>query len=104
VLAVAAGLLAVSGARNAAYPLALRGERSVAVRERPAERLARLALPATGASTAIAAAASVVLVGSDVLPVKEAGIALAAGLLLDLVALRVLLVPALGRLLQRARP
>jgi len=104
VLAVAAGLLAVSAARSAAYPLVLRGERAVAVREGPAERVARLALPAMAASTAIAAAASVVLVGSDVLPVKEAGSALAVGLLLDLVALRVLLVPGLGRLLQRARP
>lgn len=103
VLAVVAGLLAVSAARNAAYPLALRGERAIAVRERPAERVARLALPAAGAATAIAAAASVVLVGSDVLPVKEAGIALAVGLVLDLVALRVLLVPGLGRLLQRSR-
>jgi putative drug exporter of the RND superfamily len=103
VLALAAGVAAVSAARSAAYPVSLRGERAVAVRERPAEREARLALGPAGAGTAIAAAAAAVLVGSDVLPAKEAGLGLAAGLVLDLVALRVLLVPALGRLLQRRR-
>jgi RND superfamily putative drug exporter len=103
VMALLAGTLAVSGARSVAYPVSLRGERAVAVRERPAEREARLTLGAAGAGTAIAAAAAVVLVGSDVLPAKEAGLGLAAGLVLDLVALRLLLVPALGRLLQRRR-
>ena len=101
VLATVAGIAAVSAARSAAYPVSLRGERAVAVRERPAEREARLALGPAGAGTAIAAAAAAVLVGSDVLPAKEAGLGLAAGLALDLVALRILLVPALGRLLQR---
>src|SRR5215218_3428731 len=47
-----------------------------------------------GAATVIAAAAAAVLVGIDVLPVKQAGLGLAAGLVLDLVLLRVLLVPA----------
>lgn len=104
VLAVMAGAAAVSAARSAAYPIVLRGERTVAVRQRAAERAARLVLAPAGAATVIAAAAAGVLVGSDVLPVKEAGVALAAGLVIDLVALRVLLVPGLGRLLQRARP
>jgi len=103
VLAVLAGVAAVSAARSAAYPIVLRGERAVAVRRRATERVARLILPPAGTATVIAAAAAGVLVGSDVLPVKQAGLALAAGLVLDLVALRVLLVPALGRLLQRAR-
>jgi putative drug exporter of the RND superfamily len=101
VLAGAAGVLAISAARSAAYPISLRGERAVAVRERPAEREARLALGPAGAGSAIAAAAAAVLIGSDVIPAKEIGFMLAAGIVLDLVALRVLLVPALGRLLQR---
>ena len=103
VLAGVAGVAAVSAARSAAYPVSLRGERAVAVRERPAEREARLALGAAGAGSAIAAASAVVLVGSDVIPAKEIGLVLATGLVLDLVALRVLLVPALGRLLQSRR-
>jgi trehalose monomycolate/heme transporter len=104
VLAVAAGVAAVSAARSAGYPIVLRGERVIAVRQGAAERVARLVLPPAGAATVIAAATAAVLVGTDVLPVKQAGPALAAGLVLDLVLLRVLLVPALGRLLQRARP
>ena len=60
-------------------------------------------LPAAGAATVIAAAAAGVLVGADVLPAKQVGLGVAAGLVLDLVVLRALLVPALGRLLQRAR-
>ena len=103
VLAGVAGIVAVSAARSAAYPVSLRGERAVAVRERPAEREARMALGAAAAGSAIAGAAAAVLVGSDVIPAKELGLGLATGLMLDLVALRVLLVPALGRLLQRRR-
>jgi RND superfamily putative drug exporter len=103
VLAGVAGVAAISAARSAAYPISLRGERAVAVRERPAEREARLALGPAGAGSAIAAASAAVLVGSDVIPAKEIGFMLAAGIVLDLVALRVLLVPALGRLLQRRR-
>jgi uncharacterized membrane protein YdfJ with MMPL/SSD domain len=101
VLAGVAGVVTVSAARSAAYPVSLRGERAVAVRERAAEREARVALGAAGAGSAIAGAAAAVLVGSDVIPAKEIGLLLAAGLVLDLVALRVLLIPALGRLLQR---
>jgi putative drug exporter of the RND superfamily len=100
VLAGVAGVAAVSAARSAAYPISLRAERAIAVREPAAEREARLDLGAMAAGSAIAAAAAAVLVGSDVMPAKEIGLALAAGLVLDLVALRVLLVPALGRLLQ----
>ena len=101
VLAGVAGVASVSAARSAAYPVSLRGERAVAVREGAAEREARLTLGAAAAASAIAAASAAVLVGSDVIPAKEIGLALAAGLVLDLVALRVLLIPALGRLLQR---
>ena len=103
-LAVLAAAAAVSAARSVAYPIVLRAEHAVAVRRRAAERAAGLLLAPAATATVIAAAASAVLVGSNVLPVKEAGIALAVALILDLVALRVLLVPALGRLLQRTRP
>lgn len=103
-LAVLAAAAAVSAARSVAYPIVLRAEHAVSVRRRAAERAAGLLLAPAATATVIAAAASAVLVGSNVLPVKEAGIALAVALILDLVALRVLLVPALGRLLQRTRP
>ena len=103
-LAVLAAVASISAARSAAYPIVLRGERVVAVRRRAPESVARLLLPPAGAATAIAAAAAAVLVGADVLPVKQAGLGIAVGLVLDLVVLRALLVPALGRLLQRARP
>jgi RND superfamily putative drug exporter len=102
-LAMLAAVVSISAARSAAYPIVLRGERPVAVRRGAPERAARLLLPAAGAATAVTAAAAGVLVGADVLPVKQVGLGIAAGLVLDLVLLRALLIPALGRLLQRAR-
>jgi len=48
----------------------------------------------------IVATATLVLVGADLVAAKELGLAVAAGLLLDLVLARVLLMPALARLSQ----
>jgi uncharacterized membrane protein YdfJ with MMPL/SSD domain len=59
---------------------------------------ASLTLPAAGAATVVAGAATVVLAGSDLVAAKELGIATAAGLALDLLLARALLVPALARL------
>jgi uncharacterized membrane protein YdfJ with MMPL/SSD domain len=52
------------------------------------------------AATLIVAAATLVLVGADLVAAKELGLAVAAGLLLDLVLARALLMPALARLSQ----
>jgi len=61
---------------------------------------AALTLPAVTAATLIVAAATLVLVGADLVAAKELGLAVAAGLLLDLVLARALLLPALARLSQ----
>jgi hypothetical protein len=57
-------------------------------------------LSAVAASTAVLGAATIVLVGADLVAAKEFGLATAAGLVLDLILLRVLLAPGLARLSQ----
>jgi hypothetical protein len=54
-------------------------------------------VPAAICSTLVTAAAAGVLAGSDLYPAREFGLAVAAGLLIDLVLLRVPLVAALAR-------
>jgi RND superfamily putative drug exporter len=102
-LAVVAGVGAVSAGRTAFDATTLAAERRARDPSGAPLRAASLTLPSAGAATLIAAAAAGVLVGSDLVPAKEVGAGLAAGLVLDLVALRLLAAPALGRLLQRAR-
>jgi trehalose monomycolate/heme transporter len=103
VLAVVAGVGAVSAGRSALYAITLAGDRQATDPSGAPLRAASLMLPSAGAATLIAAAAAGVLVGSDLVPAKEVGAGLAAGLVLDLVGLRLLATPALGRLLQRTR-
>ncbi len=62
-----------------------------------AETASELTVPAAVAATLIAAAAAGVLAGSDLYPAREFGLAIAAGLLVDLVLLRVPLVAAVAR-------
>jgi trehalose monomycolate/heme transporter len=100
-LAALAALAAVSGWRTAQLVGALAVERQLGFGSRAAVPLAAsLTLPAAGAATVVAGAATVALAGSDLVAAKELGIATAAGLALDLVLARALLIPALARLCQ----
>jgi uncharacterized membrane protein YdfJ with MMPL/SSD domain len=99
VVAVLAGVAAVSAARSALVAL------DVDSRGPDLGRLGRAAgaaLPASGAASLIGATAALVLVGSDLVVAKEVGIGVAAGLALDFVGLRLLFIPALARLAGRA--
>jgi uncharacterized membrane protein YdfJ with MMPL/SSD domain len=69
-----------------------------------AERAAGMTLPASVAGTLAAAAASAVLVGTDLLSAREFGLAVAAGLLLDLLLVRSAFVAAAARLLGASLP
>jgi uncharacterized membrane protein YdfJ with MMPL/SSD domain len=100
-IAIVAGVGAVSAGRNALYAVVLDRERRVPQPSEAALRAAGITLPAAAAATLIAAAAAGVLVGSDLVPAKEIGAGLVVGLALDLAALRLLGAPALGRVLQR---
>jgi RND superfamily putative drug exporter len=97
VIAVLAGVAAVSAARSALFALTLNQERGELVGS------VRVTLQASGSATLIGAAAALVLIGSDLVAAKELGLGVAAGLLLDLVGLRVLLVPAVARLVGGTR-
>lgn len=97
-----AALAAVSAARAVAAIEAVRAERSLArsltlEHGRAAEAAAWLTMPAAVAATLIAAAAAGVLAGADLYSAREFGLAAAAGLLLDLVLLRLPLLAALVR-------
>jgi hypothetical protein len=58
---------------------------------------AGLVLPAALVGTLVAGAASGVLAGADLYAAREFGLAVAAGLVLDLVLVRVPLLAAIGR-------
>jgi hypothetical protein len=94
-------LTAVAALRSVrAAPLLRRTGQS---RGRPARlrrvrRLARLEIGAAAAASVVGAFAFGVLAGSELLPAKELGLAVAAGLLIDLLLVRCLAVPALARL------
>jgi uncharacterized membrane protein YdfJ with MMPL/SSD domain len=100
VIAVLAGVAAVSAARSALFALTLDQEGGA---PGGLERTLRVTLQASGSATLIGGAAALVLVGSDLVAAKELGLGAAAGLVGDLVGLRVLLVPALDRLVGRIR-
>jgi putative drug exporter of the RND superfamily len=98
-VAALAAVAAVSGWRTAQLVGALAVERQLGFGLRAAVPPAvSLTLHAAGAATVVAGAATVVLAGSDLVAAKELGIAIAAGLALDLALARALLVPALARL------
>src|SRR4051812_8589442 len=64
---------------------------------RAGETATAFTFPAATVATAIGAAAAGVLAGSDLYPAREFGLAVAAGLVIDLLLLRVPLIAALAR-------
>jgi uncharacterized membrane protein YdfJ with MMPL/SSD domain len=98
VASLLAALAAVSAVRGVAAVQAVREERLLGLEPGPAaETASEFTVPAAVAATLIAAAAAGVLAGSDLYPAREFGLAIAAGLLVDLVLLRVPLVAAVAR-------
>jgi uncharacterized membrane protein YdfJ with MMPL/SSD domain len=91
--------LAALGAARAAMTIqAVRGERSLGLSPlRAAEAAAAFTVPAAILATLLAAAATGALAGSDLYPVREFGLAVAAGLIIDLVLVRVPLIASLSR-------
>jgi RND superfamily putative drug exporter len=93
-----AALAAVSAVRGVAAVQAVREERLLGLEpDLAAETASALTAPAAAAATVIAAAMAGVLAGSDLYPAREFGLAIAAGLLIDLALLRVPLVAAVAR-------
>jgi uncharacterized membrane protein YdfJ with MMPL/SSD domain len=100
-IAAVGAIAAISAARTIQLVAGLAVERELGFPPRAAVPLAAaLTLPAVTAATLIVAAATLVIVGADLVAAKELGLAVAAGLLLDLVLARALLMPALARLSQ----
>lgn len=98
VAAAAAALVAIGAARAAIALHAVRTERHLGVDARGAAELAAgLVLPGAAAATLTGAAISAALVGSDLAVAREFGLAVAAGLLVDLVLVRVPLLTSLAR-------
>lgn len=92
------GLVAVSATRAATALRAARAECSFGLEPAlVAEATAAFTVPAAICATLVGAIAAAALVGSDLYPAREFGLAVAAGLLIDLVLLRVPLVAALAR-------
>ncbi len=102
-VALIAALVTISTARGALLA-ATAAERRSAGAEIAVRRGLSLTLPAGAIATAIAAAAGAVTVASGLLPLKEAGLGLATGLLLDLILVRGLIAPSLTRLLPARTP
>ncbi|MGH2988267.1 MAG: MMPL family transporter [Solirubrobacterales bacterium] len=101
VVAVVAAVATVSVTRTVHFAATIAHGRALGLDA--AERVpsgAALTLPGVAASTAVLASATIVLAGADLLAAKQFGLATAAGLVLDLVLLRVLLAPGLARLSQ----
>jgi uncharacterized membrane protein YdfJ with MMPL/SSD domain len=65
--------------------------------ERTAEHAAALTMPAALVATLVGAAATGVLAGADLYPAREFGLAVAVGLLLDVLLIRTPLLAALAR-------
>jgi uncharacterized membrane protein YdfJ with MMPL/SSD domain len=98
VAALLAGLVAVSAARGVSALRSVRAERGLRLApELVAETAAGFTVPAATAATLVGVAAAAVLAGSDLYSAREFGLAVAAGLLIDLVLLRVPLVAVLAR-------
>jgi putative drug exporter of the RND superfamily len=98
VASLLAGIGSVSAFRAAVAIDATRDERGLGTPPRMvAETVSGVTLPAAALATLVAGASAGVLAGSDLYSAREFGLAVAAGLLLDLVVLRVPLVAALAR-------
>jgi uncharacterized membrane protein YdfJ with MMPL/SSD domain len=95
---LAAALAAICAARCITALSAVRAEASVArAPAGAAEAATALTLPATLAATLIAGAAAGVLAGSDLYSAREFGLAVAAGLVIDLIVVRPPVLAALSR-------
>jgi uncharacterized membrane protein YdfJ with MMPL/SSD domain len=91
-------LAVVSANRSVAAIQAVREERSLGIgADLAAETASALTVPAVAASTVVVAAMAGVLAGSDLDPARQFGLAIAAGVIVDQVLLRVPLVAALAR-------
>jgi uncharacterized membrane protein YdfJ with MMPL/SSD domain len=98
VASLLAVLAAVSAARAVSAVRSSRDERSLGVGlVGAAESAAALTVPAAIVATLVAGAATGMLAGTDLYPAREFGLAVAAGLLIDIVLLRTPLVAALAR-------
>jgi RND superfamily putative drug exporter len=93
-----AAIASISAARTASAIRAAREERGLGLDVAfAAETSASLTVPATICATLVVAPAAAVLAGSDLYPAREFGLAVAVGLVIDLVLLRVPLLAALVR-------
>jgi putative drug exporter of the RND superfamily len=100
-IATVGAVAAASAARTVHLAAEFAGARRLGFPSRVAVPLAaELTLPGAATATLVAGAATIVLAGAELVAAKEFGLATAAGLLLDLVLVRVLLVPALARVSQ----
>jgi uncharacterized membrane protein YdfJ with MMPL/SSD domain len=93
-----AALAAVGAARCAGAAAVARGQRRLGMPpDAAAETSAPVTLPATTAATVIVALGAGVMAGSDLIAAREFGLAVAAGLLLDLLLVRVPFLAAAAR-------
>jgi uncharacterized membrane protein YdfJ with MMPL/SSD domain len=91
-------LVAVSANRSVAAIQAVREERFLGLAPDVAtETASALTLPAATAATVIVAAMAGVLAGADLDPARQFGFAIGAGVVLDLILMRVPLIAALAR-------
>ncbi len=98
VASLLAALVSISAIRAVAALRTVRGERALGLSPAlAADTTATLTVPAAICGTLIAGAATAVLTGSDLYPAREFGAAVAAGLVIDLLLLRVPLIAALAR-------
>jgi hypothetical protein len=93
----AAALVAISAARCSTALSAARMKRPLVLPARIAAASAQLTLPTTLAATLITGAATGVLAGTDLYAAREFGLAIAAGLVVDLVLIRPSVLVALSR-------
>jgi uncharacterized membrane protein YdfJ with MMPL/SSD domain len=91
-------LIAISATRGVTAGRAAASERSLGLTPTlAAETTAALTVPASVLASAVIAVATVALAGSDLYPAREFGLAVAVGVLIDLLLLRVPLLAALAR-------
>lgn len=98
VASLLAALAAVSAVRGITAVHAVREERLLGLEPVPsAETASSLTVPAAASASLVGAAMAGVLAGADLAPAREFGLAIAAGLLIDLVLVRVPVVASLAR-------
>jgi RND superfamily putative drug exporter len=98
VASLLAAIAAVSAIRGITAVQAVREERLLGLEPVPsAETASSLTVPAAVSASLVGAAMAGVLAGADLAPANEFGLAIAAGLLIDLVLLRVPAIAALAR-------